>query len=154
MVLSAIRNPGSSLGVKNPSPQPPLCQNQESSPPQHFSFGTQKLRSQSPPSARLRPFLSWDRRVGVPSHFILWTQEPRPPDPLPSGALVPPPLFGYPRIPALTQVVLPAEVQLLFVGHPLQVHSCAGAGLPRVRGKTQVLTLSDRSKDHKQPRPY
>lgn len=123
-------------------------------PPEHFSFGILKLRPQSALSARLRPFLSWDRRIGVPSHFILWTQEPRPPDPLPSGALVPPPRFGYPRIPALTQVVLPAEVQLLLVGHPLQVHSCARAGLPRVWGKTQVLTLSDRCKDHKQPRPY
>lgn len=127
------------------------------------------VRTRSPASGTL---LFWDPEIEAPVCSFsktqalpllrpknrrlhpLWTQEPRPPDPLPSGALVPPPRFGYPRISALTQVVLPAEVQLLLVGHPLQVHSCARAGLPRVWGKTQVLTLSDRCKDHKQPRPY
>lgn len=87
-----------------------------SSPAPNSPLGTNKL---------LRPRLSLLRTQLLPSELAL----PAASSPKhPALQTLFRPLFSWdPRRLALTQVVLAAQVQLLFVGHPLQVHSGARA---------------------------
>lgn len=128
---------------------PPILSAPGNRPPVSTPLGAQNLTFLPPSSSGLGCWYSgapeFNNTRGPSSDPSVPAASPLRPPSAPSSAIPVRPLSsGDPRSSALTQIVLPTQVQFLLVGHPLQVHSCAEAGSSRAsRRQDPGLDVND-----------